>query len=87
MRTQNRKILFYIFFFLMAGTSLIAQPKIGFSKESHDFGLVKEGDIASYEFKFVNTGDQPLVISSVKASCGCTTPFWTKNPFLQEKKA
>ncbi|MFT6814334.1 MAG: hypothetical protein ACJAZ3_000220 [Sphingobacteriales bacterium] len=51
-----------------------------FEKEVHDFGTVIEGDKAKYEFKFTNTGTEPLVLTAVNASCGCTTPEWTKEP-------
>lgn len=51
-----------------------------FEKESHDFGPIKQGDVVEYEFKFENIGEVPLVISDIKASCGCTTPSWPKEP-------
>ena len=51
-----------------------------FEKEVHDFGNVKEGTQAEYVFKFTNIGKEPLVITNVQASCGCTTPKWTKEP-------
>lgn len=55
-------------------------PKIKFVEETHDFGNIKEGTQASYEFKFTNTGTAPLILESVQASCGCTTPEWSKEP-------
>ena len=51
-----------------------------FEREVHDFGTIKEGAQAEYVFKFTNTGKEPLVITNVQASCGCTTPKWTKEP-------
>jgi hypothetical protein len=51
-----------------------------FEREVHDFGTIKEGVQAEYVFKFTNTGKEPLVITNVQASCGCTTPKWTKEP-------
>ncbi len=51
-----------------------------FEREVHDFGNIKEGVQAEYTFKFTNTGKEPLVITNVQASCGCTTPKWTKEP-------
>jgi hypothetical protein len=56
---------------------------ITFEKTTHDFGTVKEeaGSI-SHDFKFTNTGKAPVIISNVKASCGCTTPDWTKEPVM-----
>lgn len=64
----------------------IAQPKIQFEKTIHDFGQFVEGTVARYEFVFTNTGDQPLILANVAASCGCTTPFWTREPVLPGKK-
>ncbi len=47
---------------------------------SHDFGKIKQGVPVSHEFKFTNKGKVPLVITNVQASCGCTTPAWSKDP-------
>jgi len=59
-----------------------AQGVITFESTDHDFGKVPEGTMATYEFRFKNTGNQPLVIANAQASCGCTTPEWTKSPVL-----
>ena len=47
---------------------------------SFDFGKIKVGVPVTHEFKFTNTGDAPLVITSVQASCGCTVAEYTKEP-------
>jgi hypothetical protein len=60
-------------------------PEFVFETESHDFGTVSEGTQATYEFKFTNIGKEPLVISNVQASCGCTTPKWTNEPIAPGK--
>lgn len=57
-----------------------ATPKIEFETKTHDFGRVEEGVQATYTFTFKNTGDAPLVLNTVKASCSCTTPKWTRKP-------
>lgn len=62
-----------------------AQGAMKFETDNHDFGNVPEGTMATYEFKFKNTGNQPVVIANVQASCGCTTPDWTKTPILPGK--
>lgn len=67
-----------IAFCFLAVTKAYAQPEIKFTKDGHDFGEVVEGKLASYEFEFTNTGTAPLIIANVQASCGCTSPFWTK---------
>ena len=56
--------------------------KIKFEKTQHDFGTIEEGTKATVTFTFTNTGTEPLVLTSVRASCGCTTPTWTKEPVL-----
>jgi hypothetical protein len=54
--------------------------EITFDKEVHDFGVIPQGTPASYIFYLKNTGKEPLIIASASASCGCTTPEWTKEP-------
>ncbi|MBN2667905.1 MAG: DUF1573 domain-containing protein [Bacteroidales bacterium] len=55
--------------------------KIVFEQETHDFGTIQEIDgPQSYEFVFKNDGSSPLIVNNVTASCGCTTPEWTKAP-------
>lgn len=51
-----------------------------FPEMEYDFGNISEGQIIEHEFSFVNSGQAPLVISNITASCGCTTPDWTKTP-------
>jgi hypothetical protein len=64
----------------MAKAAKVAGPQIEFSEVKYDFGSIKQGDIVDHTFKFKNTGTQPLVISNIGVSCGCTTPAWTKEP-------
>jgi hypothetical protein len=54
--------------------------KFEFATTSHDFGIIHEGDSAVYVYEFKNTSDVPLIIESVKPSCGCTIPNYTKTP-------
>ena len=49
-------------------------------EEMHDFGEIKQGTIATHVFKFKNTGTEDLLLTRVKASCGCTTPEWSNEP-------
>ena len=55
-------------------------PRMEFEKKQHDFGHIKQGEQVATVFYFVNTGNAPLVINDVVRSCGCTTPFWPKEP-------
>ena len=66
-------------------TPASTQPDFLFEAESHDFGTVPEGTQATFEFKFTNTGKEPLIISNVQASCGCTTPKWSNEPIAPGK--
>jgi len=53
-------------------------PEITFEKDIYDFGNIKNEGNGTYEFKFKNTGKEPLIISDAKGSCGCTVPSWPK---------
>lgn len=55
-------------------------PKIEFNKEVHDYGNIKYGGEPNCAFEFKNTGNEPLLISNAKGSCGCTVPEWPKDP-------
>lgn len=53
-------------------------PTMTFQKEEHDFGTIKQGDKVSTDFKFKNTGEADLIITSARGSCGCTVPDYPK---------
>ena len=56
-------------------------PVITFQKTTHDFGKINEADgRVTTVFEFKNEGMTPLVLTNVRASCGCTTPKWTHEP-------
>ncbi len=55
-------------------------PIIELEETEYNFGTVIQGEKVAHSFVFTNTGDGNLVISNVKASCGCTVPKWTKEP-------
>jgi hypothetical protein len=67
--------------FFSLSLSLLAGPTIQFQTKHHDFGTIREevGTI-TYDFRFTNTGNSPLLIYKALASCGCTTPLFTKEP-------
>jgi hypothetical protein len=77
-------IRFVAFFLFVAGHAYgqVAKP-IQFREETFDFGVVREdGGPVMHEFVFRNQGDQPIIITDARASCGCTTPSWSKEPVL-----
>ncbi len=55
-------------------------PTIDFEETEYNFGTVIQGEKVSHSFKFKNNGNGNLIVSNVKASCGCTVPKWTKEP-------
>ncbi len=79
------KILFFFCLFTLDYQDIVAQAEFKFEHTMHNFGEIMEGQVVSHDFIYTNTGDQPLVISNVRASCGCTTPYWTKEPVLPGK--
>lgn len=62
--------------------AVFAQGSFEFKSESHDFGKVVEGEVPKYTFTFKNTGTAPIILNSVRPSCGCTSPEWTKEPVM-----
>jgi hypothetical protein len=78
----------YMFSLLFSGLlfSAFAQDmppaELEFKSDKFDFGAVEEGQQAIYSFEFVNKGSDTITLgpSDVRASCGCTTPDWTKTP-------
>lgn len=79
------KKLFFVFAFLFVASFANAQGVIKFKNESHDFGKIEDGVQATHTFEFTNTGTAPVVISNAQASCGCTTPDWSKEPIMPGK--
>jgi hypothetical protein len=61
-------------------------PEIFFEKTTHDYGTLKYDGDGTCEFTFKNTGKEPLLLTQVQASCGCTTPTWPKEPIKTGEK-
>ena len=56
--------------------------KITFTEMEHNYGTLQKGGNGDCEFTFKNEGNEPLILSNVKASCGCTTPSYTQKPVM-----
>jgi hypothetical protein len=61
-------------------------PEIFFDNLSYNFNKVIQGEILSYTFYFQNVGKSNLIITSVEASCGCTTSSPPKAPVKPGEK-
>jgi hypothetical protein len=82
-----KKYSFLLVCLLCSLVSMSQKAVISFDDKTHDFGKVNEEDgKITHVFDFVNKGISPLVVSRVQASCGCTTPVWTKEPVEPGKK-
>lgn len=65
-----------------------ALPQITFTEQVHDFGTIHEGDVVETTFEFTNTGNAPLRIQRISASCGCTVPKdWKKEDIMPGEKS
>jgi hypothetical protein len=77
-----KKLLFTVLSIVLMTVGASAQGVLKFEKETHDFGKQNEGPIVTTKFMVTNTGKAPVVISNAQASCGCTTPEWSKEPIM-----
>jgi len=90
-----QKVILTIVFLLFTAFALNAQdaaqntnpnaPEISFEKTVHDYGTIVQGGDGTCEFKFTNTGKEPLILSKPTSSCGCTVPTWPQEPILPGK--
>lgn len=60
-------------------------PAISFETETVDYGVIQQHAEPFRVFKFTNTGNEALVITSATGSCGCTVPTWPQEPILPGK--
>ncbi len=81
MKTQN---LFFTLIALFAITVAVASSLASFkwTDTDHDFGKVSQGKPVTVEFKFTNSGGEPLIVSDAKGSCGCTGVEYPKEPIM-----
>lgn len=84
------KVLF-TFFALLLSVAVMAQkspenkvpqsgPQITFEEEEYNFGDIHQGEKAEHVFAFENSGTEPLILSNVKTTCGCTATNWPRDP-------
>ncbi len=64
------------------GALLKIGPYIEFASAEHDFGDIYQGDKVEHTFEFKNSGTEPLILSNVIVTCGCTATAWTKKPIM-----
>jgi len=98
-----KKILTILALFAMTATVTFAQtnqaetpteakeqtdgPVMEFEKTTVDYGTIEQGSDPFRVFTFTNVGNEPLIISNAKGSCGCTVPTYPKEPIMPGDKA
>lgn len=55
-------------------------PQFKFEAETHNFGKILVNKPVTFDFKYQNIGEEPLIITKAEASCGCTVPKYTVTP-------
>jgi hypothetical protein len=74
-----KKILLLVVVCFVGYATAAAQAKFKFDTETIDYGTIQKGSDGVRVFEFTNIGNEPLVITDVKSSCGCTVPEKPKN--------
>jgi hypothetical protein len=68
-----------------AQTTSATGPQISMDTTVYDYGTIPFGSNGNCSFRFTNTGDAPLVVTSFKTSCGCLAPYYDSEPVLPGK--
>ena len=74
------------FLLLLCVTLSINSQEFKFEQETIDYGKIIKGSEGERTFVFTNVGDAPLIIQSIKSSCGCTVPKKPENPIMPGEK-
>ena len=82
---RNGRVFCLVLFLL--SLSSFAQSQLKFTDTKKSFGFVKKGEVVKIDFEFLNTGNQPLIISDAKAECSCTTIDFPKQPISPNQTA
>ena len=80
--------LISMFFAVGVGAQEKSGPRMTFDSATHNFGEVarKGGDLVK-EFRFVNDGDEPLVIKKITKSCSCMSVVYSRKPVMPGESA
>lgn len=70
---------------LLGSFGFATAQTVVFNKTTEVYGEILQNSNGNRVFTLTNKGDKPLILSNVKASCGCTTPEWSKDPILPGK--
>jgi hypothetical protein len=81
------KIFFSILSFIALGVMTaqaqsVSGPVMTFDQTSIDYGVIEKGADPVRKFRFINTGNEPLIIKTAKGSCGCLVPTFPQEPIM-----
>lgn len=85
-----KRVLPVLLLVLVSSFGVVAQddeeavtgPLLVFEESQYDFGDIYQGDKVDHVFSFTNQGTEPLILSNVATTCGCTASFWPKEPIV-----
>jgi hypothetical protein len=83
--SMNKALIAVSVFFLVCSPVFSQQGRssIHFENEQHNFGVVNEADgMLKHDFVFTNRGEDPLVVTNVRAGGGITVTGWTRSPVM-----
>ena len=88
---KTKSMSFYALTFaavtMLAFTNPLNMGKISFDKLTHDFGQIVQGVPQKVVFTITNQSDEPLILTKVKGSCGCTATAYSKEPISPGEKS
>lgn len=79
------RLVFTLFFVGLLNITINAQ-EFKFDKELIDYGKIAQGSEGKRVFEFTNVGEEPLIITRVSSSCGCTIPKKPEKPIMPGEK-
>lgn len=75
-------LIFLAAFAISYGQDVESGPMIVFVEDAWNFGAIQQGDKVEHTFEFENAGTEPLILSNVLTTCGCTASDWPREPIL-----
>ncbi len=73
-------------FAFTASAQADTKAEFKFNEETHDFGKIVQGKPVTTEFVFTNIGEEPLILTNVQPTCGCTVAKYTQTPVKKGEK-
>lgn len=89
---MNKRLLFICSFLLASFIGFASNrsdgPELKFDKQQHDYGTVYVDEMpeTKMSIEFTNSGDQPLLLSNVRACCGTRVTQWPREPINPGEK-